>query len=624
MFRKIKLRSYHIVFTFDLLMIAITFIAAIIYHNRNLSVKIIFDEYLFIKALIHLSIATILWITLKLNKRIIKYYKSSDFIILVIAIFGIHTLSYLVDFFYTIKSIKLDFTAFFESFLVSAIVLISIRLVISLLYENFILYNQSSSLKKVLIYGAGERGIILYKSISNNANKKYLVTGFIDDDINKISRYINDLKIYSYNQAIDKFIKTEKVNRVIIATNKISAQQKSNLIKDLLPYKIKVKQVESTLDWYDNDFDYNKISNINIKDLMQREIIEVNNNTIKKNLYQKTAFVTGAAGSIGSELVRKLVENNCKIIVCLDINESALYGLQQELKKINGDIIIYFELVDIKDYNYLDFLFDKYRPQIVFHAAAYKHVPLMEEFPWQAIKTNIIGSWQVATISIKYKVQKFILISTDKAVKPTSLMGVSKRLAEIIIRSLSNQQQTTKFCITRFGNVLGSNGSVIPLFKEQILKGGPITITHPNMERYFMTIPEACSLVLEAFSMGKGEEIFVFDMGKPVKIKDLAYNMIRLSGYEPELEIKIEYIGIRKGEKLSEEIFGDKETFLPTHHNKIFISKEKNIDIEITSHIVNTLFKIESFNVTYINKLLHDMLKNIETEIDIEKSIIYS
>ncbi|MCX6210311.1 MAG: polysaccharide biosynthesis protein, partial [Bacteroidetes bacterium] len=276
----------------------------------------------------------------------------------------------------------------------------------------------------------------------------------------------------------------------------------------------------------------------------------------------------------------------------------------------------YFELADIRDKNYLYFLFSKYKPNVLFHAAAYKHVPLMEEFPWQAIQTNVIGTWNVAKLAIEFELDKFILISTDKAVNPSSLMGVSKRLAEIIVRSLSSEFVHTKFCITRFGNVLGSNGSVMPLFRKQIIQGGPVTITHPDMERFFMTIPEACSLVLEAFAMGRGEEVFVFDMGKPVKIKDLAFNMIRLAGFEPEMDIRINYTGIRKGEKLTEEIFSDKETLLPTHHKKIFISGEKKYSDQIALKIVSQLSNVYKYDASIYRELLNNVLKEAESRLE--------
>jgi len=621
MLNKIKLRPYFFVFFLDIFLVTITFIISTLYHNRNLAVKKFVDPNLLLKSLIHASLAIMLWLVFKINKRIIKHYRALDFIRLIVVISLLHLLSFGIDYFFTVHSLKFGLVVFIESFFVTTVALIVLRYSLSFLYEKFISFHQSVPLKKILIYGAGERGTILKKSIESSINKKYLVVGFIDDDKNKISRYLLGIKIYSRQEAINKLISLQKVSNVIIATNKISVKDKSEFIEKILPYKIKVRQIDSFTNWYDTEFNFSKLANININDLMGREPVSINNDLIIDNLQNKVAFVTGAAGSIGSELVRKLAENNAETIVCIDFSESALYDLQQELIKKNYSSTFHYELANIRDKNYLEFLFNKFMPNVVFHAAAYKHVPMMEEFPWQAINTNVVGTYNVARLSIEFEVEKFILISTDKAVNPQSTMGITKRLAEIIIRSLSNEFISTKFIITRFGNVLDSNGSVVPLFKKQILQGGPVTVTHPEMERFFMTIPEACQLVLEAFAMGNGGEIFVFDMGKAIKIKDLANNMIRLAGYMPDLDIKIVYTGIRKGEKLSEEMFSNKEMFLPTHHQKIFISSEADFTSKIANRIISKLTTNFSYNPALYQNLLRDVLEEVETN-NVEVSAI--
>ena len=613
MLRKLKLRPYFFVFFLDIFLIASTFIFSTLYHNRNLALKKFVDPNLLIKSFIHAGLAILLWLLFKINKRIIKHYRAVDFISLIAVISLLHLISFGIDYLFTVRSLKFGIVVFIESFFVTTVALIVLRYTVSFLYEKFISFHNQTPLKKVLIYGAGERGTILKKSIESSLTKKYQVVGFIDDDKNKISRYLLGIKIYSKQEAISKLISQQKVSNIIIATNKISARDKSEFIEKILPYKIKVRQIDAITNWYDTEFNFSKLTNININDLMGREPVAINNNLIIDNLQNKVVFVTGAAGSIGSELVRKLAENNAEIIVCVDFSESAMYDLQQELIKQNYTSNFHFELADIRDKNYLEFLFKKFSPDVVFHAAAYKHVPMMEEFPWQAVNTNIIGTWNVAKLAIEFEVEKFILISTDKAVNPQSTMGTTKRLAEIIIRSLSSQFIITKFIITRFGNVLDSNGSVVPLFKKQILQGGPVTVTHPAMERFFMTIPEACELVLEAFAMGNGGEIFVFDMGKPVKIKDLASNMIRLAGYLPELDIKIIYTGIRKGEKLSEEMFSNKEMFLPTHHEKIFISSEADFSSKVANKIIASVSQNLNYNATAYQSLLRDVLQEMET-----------
>jgi len=621
MLSKLKLRPYFFVFFLDIFLIAITFVSSTLYHNRNLALKKFGDPNLLLKASIHTSLAILLWLIFKINKRIIKHYRAIDFIRLISVISILHLVSLGTDYLFTVKSLKFGIVVFIESFFVSTLALILLRYSVSFLYEKFISFHNQTPLKKVLIYGAGERGTILKKSIESSINKKYLVIGFIDDDKNKISRYLLGTKIYSKQDAISKLISQQKVSNIIIATNKISIKDKSDFIEKVLPYKVKVRQVDSFTNWYDTEFNFSKLSNININDLMGREALSINNDLIISSLQNKTAFVTGAAGSIGSELVRKLVENNAETIICIDFSESALYDLQQELIKKNSTSVIHYVLADIRDKTYLEFLFKKYLPDVVFHAAAYKHVPMMEEFPWQSINTNVIGTWNVAKLSIDFEVEKFILISTDKAVNPQSIMGITKRLAEILIRSLSEDFIATKFIITRFGNVLDSNGSVVPLFKKQILQGGPITVTHPDMERFFMTIPEACQLVLEAFAMGNGGEIFVFDMGEPIKIKDLAANMIRLAGYVPDVDITITYTGIRKGEKLSEEMFSNKETFLPTYHDKIFISSEPTFYSRVANRIINRLTQNLNYNSFNYQILLNEVLADAE-KLNVENEIL--
>lgn len=624
MLSKLKLRPYFFVFFLDIFLIAITFVSSTLYHNRNLVLKKFVDPNLLLKASIHTSLAILLWLIFKINKRIIKHYRAIDFIRLISVISILHLVSLGTDYLFTVKSLKFGIVVFIESFFVSTVALILLRYSVSFLYEKFISFHNQTPLKKILIYGAGVRGTILKKSIESSINKKYLVVGFIDDDKNKISRYLLGIKIYSKQEAIKKLISQQKVSNIIIATNKISIKDKSDFIENILPYKVKVRQIDSFTNWYDTEFNFSKLSNININDLMGRESVSINNNLIIDSLQNKAAFVTGAAGSIGSELVRKLAENNAEIIVCIDFSESSLYDLQQELLKRKFSSRFYFELADIRDIKYLEFLFEKYSPDVVFHAAAYKHVPMMEEFPWQAVNTNVLGTWNMAKLSIEFDVEKFILISTDKAVNPQSTMGTTKRIAEILIRSLSTEYISTKFIITRFGNVLDSNGSVVPLFKKQILQGGPVTVTHPEMERFFMTIPEACQLVLEAFAMGNGGEIFVFDMGKPIKIKDLAANMIRLAGYVPDTDIKITYTGIRKGEKLSEEMFSNRETFLPTYHEKIFISSEATFHSKVANRIISKLSQDIIYNSLNYQILLKEVLVDAEklnVEIDILEAV---
>jgi FlaA1/EpsC-like NDP-sugar epimerase len=332
---------------------------------------------------------------------------------------------------------------------------------------------------------------------------------------------------------------------------------------------------------------------------------------VVENLKDKVVMVTGAAGSIGSEIVRKLSEHDATLIICVDFSESALYDLEQELKRKHPKVDYRFILTDIRNEVLMENVFIEYSPNFIYHAAAYKHVPLMEQFPWEAVQTNVFGTWSIVKQAIRFKAEKFVFISSDKAVNPTSVMGATKRLAEIIVQAFYSSKSSTCFVVTRFGNVLGSNGSVVPLFKKQIQAGGPVTVTHPEMIRYFMTIAEACQLVLEASVMADGGEVFVFDMGEPVKIVDLAKNMIRLAGYTPDLDIKIEFIGERPGEKLYEEVFSKNEKMKETHHEKIMISKESMVQLREAENIISKLKSLEGF---YEPELFRVVIKDLIPE----------
>jgi FlaA1/EpsC-like NDP-sugar epimerase len=362
------------------------------------------------------------------------------------------------------------------------------------------------------------------------------------------------------------------------------------------------------------DFNLDKLSSIDINDLMNRKPIHLYDEHVAENLKDKVVMVTGAAGSIGSEIVRKLSEHDATIIICVDFSESALYDLEQELKRKYPGVQYRFVLTDIRNEQLMEKLFIENTPNFIYHAAAYKHVPLMEQFPWEAIQTNIFGTLSIVKQAVKYKAEKFVFISSDKAVNPTSVMGATKRLAEIIVQAYASSKNTTCFVVTRFGNVLGSNGSVVPLFKRQIQSGGPVTVTHPEMIRYFMTIAEACQLVLEASVMADGGEIFVFDMGEPIKIVDLAKNMIRLAGHTPDVDIKIEFVGQRPGEKLYEEVFSKNEKMKETHHEKIMISKEIKVPLIEAENIVEKLMTLEGF---YEPELFRIVIKDLLPEYQI-------
>jgi FlaA1/EpsC-like NDP-sugar epimerase len=462
-----------------------------------------------------------------------------------------------------------------------------------------------------LIYGAGEMGVFLKKSINSLYQDEFSIIGFLDDDKKKIGRFIGGLRVFDASAELGAIIDKYNVTDVIIANNSILPARKAKFLEDILPYNLKLKELSSVQSLLDNGFKFERLASIEIGDLMNRKQIELYDAHVADSLKSKTILVTGAAGSIGSEIVRKLSEHDATLIICVDFSESALYDLEQELKRKHPSVHYKFILTDIRNEELMDRIFDQYKPNFVYHAAAYKHVPLMEAFPWEAVQTNVFGTQSIVQKSISYKVEKFVFISSDKAVNPTSVMGATKRLAEKIVQAAEGSNNNTSFAITRFGNVLGSNGSVVPLFKKQIKAGGPVTVTHPEMIRYFMTIAEACQLVLEASVMADGGEVFVFDMGEPVKIVDLAKNMIRLAGFIPDQDIKIHFIGQRPGEKLYEEVFAKNEKMKETHHEKIMISAENKVDQSEADFIIEKLKSLDGF---YEPELYRDLISELLPE----------
>ena len=432
-----------------------------------------------------------------------------------------------------------------------------------------------------VIFGAGEMGIIAFNAISNDSRSKLNIVAFLDDDAKKEGKNIDGVRIYNGIRDLDEIANKFGVKSLIIGIRDLSVQRKNEILEECIRLGITVSVVPSIEQWVNGGFKAGEIREFKIEDLLQRDQILLDNPQIKKDLIGKVVLVTGAAGSIGSELCRQISHYSPKLIVMLDIAESPLYDIEQEFREQYPACQIHVVLGDIRNHKKIKEVYLKFEPQVVFHAAAYKHVPMIENYPEEAIQSNVIGTKILADLAVLSKVEKFVFISTDKAVNPTNVMGASKRAAEMYVQGLNQYLEEyfpklqTKFITTRFGNVLGSNGSVIPLFKKQILKGGPICVTHPDITRYFMTIREACQLVLEAGIMGKGGEIYVFDMGEPVKIFDLAKRMIQLSGKVLDQDIEIHFTGLRQGEKLYEELLNDFEKVKITHHPKIKIAQVK-------------------------------------------------
>ncbi len=477
--------------------------------------------------------------------------------------------------------------------LLSIFMLISARIVFKAAF--LMLMGSGEVIKRnVLIYGAGQSGIITLNTLSQDAKSDINVIGFIDDNSSKIGKTLAGIKIYSAEEALNGMLDKRNISEVILSIQNITSTRKSEIVNRCLEMNVQVKNVPPISRWINGELSSRQIKAVRIEDLLNREPIKLNQENIFNELTGKVIMITGAAGSIGSEIARQVVSYKPKMVIFVDQAETPMYELELNLRKRieRYHILTKFIIADVSNECAMDRIFTEYLPSKVFHAAAYKHVPLMESNPFEAVRVNALGTKNMADLAMKYKVKKFVMVSTDKAVNPTNVMGATKRIAEMYIQSLSKDYiHSTAFITTRFGNVLGSNGSVIPLFKKQIDAGGPITVTHPEITRYFMTIPEACQLVLEAGSMGKGGEIFIFDMGESIKIIDVAKNMIKLSGLTLGKDIQIEITGLRPGEKLYEELLGDSENNVPTYHPKIKIA---NVQEYEASYVVDEFEKLSN------------------------------
>ena len=487
-------------------------------------------------------------------------------------------------------------TAFFINMVLSFCGLFVYRVIIKQTFELYFSEIGSGKLIRTIIYGTDANAISVANALKLETPTRFKIIGFVDKNNQNASKRMLDLPIFVQKKKLPTLMRSVGAVGVIIADKGLSKEEELIIIEQCLEFNYKVYNLPSITDWENQKEISQKVKTIQIEDLLERKPIVLDSKLISKQLKDKTILITGAAGSIGSEIARQVLKFNPKKIILLDQAETPLHSLTLETASLNSETEIVSLVADIRNKEAMNRFFKAYIPQVVFHAAAYKHVPLMEDNPSQAILTNIEGTKNIADLSCLYKVKKFVMVSTDKAVNPSNVMGASKRIAEKYVQSLQSKnnkledKSATKFITTRFGNVLGSNGSVVPLFTKQIAEGGPITITHPDIIRYFMTIPEACQLVLEAGAMGKGGEIYIFDMGKPVKIIDLARKMIKLAGFVPDREIKIKIVGLRPGEKLYEELLNDSSKTLPTYHEKIMIAEEleeefDDLNAEITDLI---------------------------------------
>jgi FlaA1/EpsC-like NDP-sugar epimerase len=491
--------------------------------------------------------------------------------------------------------------------------LFGIRILVKITY--YLITTSYGKKKSVLIYGAGAQGMIVKRVIFSDITNNYHIVGFLDSNKSLQGKKINGIRIYDPAELNYEFIEKNQVESLIFAIRDIGPCEKSGIIRSALNLGLEVLEMPSIDTWLNGKLQIRQIQKVKLKDLLGRDPILLNMKRIGIGLSGRTILITGAAGSIGSEIVRQLTRFNVKQLILVDQAETPVFHLENELRHKFKSLKIQVKLADVTNFRKMEAIFEMYRPEIVFHAAAYKHVPLMEDNPHEAFRVNVGGTMVVSDLSVRYGVKKFVMISTDKAVNPTNVMGTSKRICEMIVQNKSRQPNVrTQFVTTRFGNVLGSNGSVIPLFSRQIEEGGPITVTHPEITRYFMTIPEACELVLEAGFMGKGGEIFVFDMGHPVKIVDLARQMIQLSGLVPDQDIKIEFTGLRPGEKLYEELLSDSENTLPTHHPRIKVAKLDHIhDPLLWRNLETILEKLYTYGNRDIVRICMNLVPEFET-----------
>jgi len=579
--------SKWIVLAIDLMLIAFTFVLSyLVRFNLTLNFDI---EKLFLQLPVIMAIGLVSFLVTGSYKGVIRHTGVRD----VYNIFNAICLASIITIFMVILNREMDlmedFTVPLSIIIIHSMLgfmaLTASRYLFKTAYYNFV--KQFKITKNVMIYGAGESGILTQNALTSHTSSISKVVGYIDMDNEKVGKNINGVRVYSPKVLTEYFIRAHNISEIIFSIQNIDSNKLRELVAELVDFPVQVKIVPPIEDWINGELKMSQIKQVQIEDLLDRVPINIKNGRISKELKDKVVMITGGAGSIGSELVRQIAHYEYRSMIVIDQAESALYDLQQELKQ-NGFHNFIPIVGDIRDKNRMSAIFQEYKPNMVFHAAAYKHVPLMEYNSYEAIKVNVAGTKVIVDLSLDNKVDKFIFVSTDKAVNPTNVMGATKRIAEMYI-SCAQQYHKTKFITTRFGNVLGSNGSVIPLFKKQIEKGGPLTVTHKDITRYFMTIPEAAQLVLEAGGMGKGGEIFIFDMGESVKIFDLAKNMIKLSGLKYPEDIDIKVTGLRPGEKLYEELLANGENTMPTYHKKIMIGKSRELLYEETKSKINEL-----------------------------------
>lgn len=621
---KIKVLPKWIIFCIDATILIFSGVAAY-FVRSNFNLDYLDDSEIWKSSLIYSFFGLIVMYFTKTYKGIVRYTAMRDGVKLLLSIVILGIVIFLTNQLF-IEIFQLNQIMPISVVIIASYIalglLIIYRLIVKDLLYRFNNIEKDRIEKRVIIFGAGEAGVLTHKAIRKDSQIKYINCGFLDDDPSKKGKYIEGVKVFGSLDELDLIISLKNPTELIISTLSISQGRKKEVIEASIERNLHVFTIPPVNQWVSGILKTNEIREVNIEDLLGRKSIKLKNEQVIQEMKDSVVLVSGAAGSIGSELAIQIARTQPAKLLLLDKSESALYDIQNQLERLGYGVATEVILADVKETDTVLNIYKAYRPQYVFHAAAYKHVPMMEKYPKEAIKCNVWGTKNMADAALKFNVKKFVFVSTDKAVNPTNVMGASKRLAEKYIQSLHqylNKQvgnpNHTLFITTRFGNVLGSNGSVIPLFKEQIKYGGPVTVTHPDITRYFMTIPEACELVLEAGVMGNGGEIYVFDMGDPIKIFDLAKKMIQLSGKKLNEDIFIEFTGLREGEKMIEELLNNAEEVKETHHEKIKIADISNgYYPEINAGIQSCMDNIENCNewelVSRIKKLVPEFISN--------------
>jgi len=576
----------------------------------------------FLWLLLYNTITGVVFVRMRIHTGIIRYsnlediYRVMKAVLITGLLFGLIYHLFLVSF-WTWNWFD---TMLLLNFFISTTMLALLRISVKLLFYH-LQDMQLPGKEMVLICGADPLALLIKQGLDSSSEKNFHILGFVDDDPDKANKQIEQKRVYP-SGALSWLKKQYAAEKMIVMEGSSNLEGRKRIIEKCLELGIRVISVPASVHWLKGKLKLSQIPDLKIEDLLQREAILLDKHNICKQLKGKRILITGAAGSIGSEIARQILKCDPQQVLLCDQAETPMHELQMELEKTSGWKCCKMFLVNIQNYSRMKNIFEVYKPQVVFHAAALKHVPMMEVNPSEALLTNVQGTKNLADLSIESGVEKFVMISTDKAVKPTNVMGASKRIAEIYIQSLQDQEYRTahgtRFITTRFGNVLGSNGSVVPRFKSQIQAGGPVTVTHPDITRYFMTIPEAVQLVLEASAMGAGGEIFIFDMGMPIRIFDLAVNMIKLAGLTPHEDIQITFTGLRPGEKLYEELLNQTELVLPTHHEKIKISAVTNYPYLYVQRMIDDLLQLARSNndfemVKKMKEILPDYISNNST-----------